>query len=186
MVANKVARRYAKSLMRLAQERKELDVALADMQLIQRVVGENRDLKVMLKSPVIKTYKKLNVIEQIFGKDLSELVKNFVRIITENSRADLLEEIAVGLTDLYNEHNKVVVASIKSATPLNDELREKIKGIVASMDHNTIELVEEVDADLIGGVVLRVGDSQIDASVARQLQELRIELQETNYKNKLG
>lgn len=186
MVANKVARRYAKSLMLLAQERNELERALADMQMIQRIVGDNRDLKAMLKSPVIKTYKKLNVIDQVFGKDISDLVKGFVRIITENSRADLLEEIAVGLTDLYNEHNKVVVANIKSATPLNDDLRAKIKGIVATMEHNSIELVEEVDADLIGGVVLRVGDAQIDASVARQLQELKIELQETNYKNKLG
>lgn len=186
MVANKVARRYAKSLMLLAQERNELDRALADMQLIQRIVGDNRDLRAMLKSPVIKTYKKLNVIDQVFGKGISDLVKGFVRIITENSRADLLEEIAVGLTDLYNEHNKVIVANIKSAAPLDDKLRAKIKGIIATMDHNSIELVEEVDADLIGGVVLRVGDSQIDASVATQLQELKIELQETNYNNKLG
>ncbi len=186
MVASKVARRYAKSLMLLAQERNELDRALADMQLIQKVVGDNRDLRAMLKSPVIKTYKKLNVIELVFGKDISDLVKGFVKIITENSRASILEEIAVGLTDLYNEHNKVVVANVKSATAIDDNLREKIKSIVSTLDHNSIELREEVDSDLIGGIVLRVGDSQIDASVARQLQELKIELQDTNYKNKLG
>lgn len=186
MVANKVARRYAKSLMLLAQERNELERTLADMQLIQRIVGENRDLRAMFKSPVIKTFKKLNIVDRVFGNDLSELVKGFVRIITQNKRSYLLEEIAVGLTDLYNEYNQVVVAHVKTATPMDKTLREKITSVVAAMDHKSIELVEEVDAELIGGAVLRVGDAQIDASVARQLRELKIELQETNYKNKLG
>jgi F-type H+-transporting ATPase subunit delta len=186
MVANKVARRYAKSLMLLAQERNELEKALADMQLIQRIVGENRDLRAMFKSPVIKTYKKLNIIDRVFGNDLGDLVKGFVRIITQNNRSYLLEQIAVGLTDLYNEYNQVVVAHVKTATAMDETLRAKITSIVATMDHKSIELIEEVDAELIGGAVLRVGDAQIDASVARQLQELKIELQETNYKNKLG
>lgn len=184
MVANKVARRYAKSLMLLAQERNELEKALMDMQLIQKVIGENHDLRAMFKSPVIKTYKKLNIVDRVFGNDLGDLVKGFVKIITQNKRSNLLEEIAVGLTDLYNEYNQVVVAHVKIATAMDDALRAKITSIVATMDHKSIELVEEVDPDLIGGAVLRVGDAQIDASVARQLQELKIELQESNYKNK--
>ncbi|MAZ36124.1 MAG: ATP synthase F1 subunit delta [Crocinitomicaceae bacterium] len=184
MVANKVARRYAKSLMLLAQELNELEKALMDMQLIQKVIGENHDLRAMFKSPVIKTYKKLNIVDRVFGNDLGDLVKGFVKIITQNKRSNLLEEIAVGLTDLYNEYNQVVVAHVKTATAMDDALRAKITSIVATMDHKSIELVEEVDPDLIGGAVLRVGDAQIDASVARQLQELKIELQESNYKNK--
>ena len=186
MVANKVARRYAKSLMLLAQERNELEKALADMQLIKKVIGENRDLKAMFKSPVIKTRKKLNIIDRVFGNDLDDLVKGFVRIITQNKRSYLLEEISVGLTDLYNVHNKIVVAHVKTAVPMDDKLRAKVTSIVATLDHKSIELIEEVDADIIGGVVLRVGDAQLDASVARQLQELEIELKESNYKNKLG
>ena len=69
---------------------------------------------------------------------------------------------------------------------MDDKLRAKVTSIVSTMDHKSIELIEEIDADIIGGVVLRVGDAQLDASVARQLQELEIELKESNYKNKLG
>lgn len=186
MVASKVARRYAKSLMLLSVERNEMDAAFNDLLYIKNVLQENRDLRVMLNSPVIKTYKKQNVLNAIFGGQLGDLVNGFVRIITSNNRESLLEEIAVGFVDLYNEYKKVVTAKVTTAVPMDDELKNKVKSIVANLENNSIEIIEEVDPEIIGGVILRVGDVQVDASVSRQLQELKKELQETNFKNKLG
>lgn len=185
MVSNKVARRYAKSLLFLAQERKELDAIKGEMEAIRNIISENRDLRVFLNSPVIKKDKKVDILNQVFSSNMGELVKGFINIITKNNRENLLHEIAIGFVELYNDLNKVITGTVTSAVELDEDTKAKIREIISVMDHNDIQLSSKVDPEIIGGVVLRVGDAQIDASVARQLREIENELITTDYEVKL-
>lgn len=185
MVLNKVARRYAKSLLLLAIERNELDSINSEMKAINSVIGANHDLKVFLKSPVVKKDKKISILNQIFAGSMGDVVKGFVSIITQNNRESLLFDISIAFLDLYNETNKVVTAQVTSAVELNDDVLSKLKEIVGVLENNEIQIQSKIDTELIGGMVLRVGDSQIDASVARQLRELKKELTTEDYIIKL-
>ena len=185
MVTNKVAARYAKSLLLLAQERNELAQIKKEMETLSKVIGENRDLKVMLRSPLVKKDKKINVLNLIFKEDIGTLVKSFIKIIANNNREHLLFHISGAFIELYNEMNKIITANVTSAVALDDELRDKIRNVISVLDHTDILIDEQVNEKLIGGVVLRVGDQQIDASVSRQLRILKNELITEDYISKL-
>ena len=81
--------------------------------------------------------------------------------------------------------NKIITANVTSAVALDDELRDKIRNVISVLDHTDILIDEQVNEKLIGGVVLRVGDQQIDASVSRQLRILKNELITEDYISKL-
>jgi F-type H+-transporting ATPase subunit delta len=185
MVANKVARRYAKSLLLLAQERNELDAVMKEMAVIKRVIDESKDLRVFLKSPVIGKEKKVEILNKIYAGELGAMVQGFVTIITKNNRESILHDIAAAFEELYNEVNKVVSAEVTSAVELSDNVLAKVKSIVSVIDHNEVKIRTKVDPKLIGGVVVRVGDSQVDASVARELREIKKELTSKDYQVKL-
>ena len=185
MVSNKIARRYAKSLMLLARERKELDAVHGEMLIVNKVIEENYDLRVFLKSPVIRKDKKIDVLDKIFKGQMGLMVKGFVSIITKNNREFLLHEISIAFLELYDEVNKVVTGMVTTAVNLEDNLKQKIEKIMSVLEHNEIKIEGKVDPEIIGGVVLRVGDAQIDASVARQLRELKNKLTTEDYSVKL-
>jgi len=185
MVTNKVAARYAKSLLLLAQERNELEQVKKEMETLNKVIDENPDLKIMLRSPLVKKDKKINVLNLIFKDGIGTLVKSFIKIIASNNREHLLYHISGAFVELYNEMNKIITANVTSAVALDNEMRDNIRKIISVLDHSDIQIEEKVNEKLIGGVVLRVGDQQIDASVSRQLRLLKNELITEDYISKL-
>ena len=103
MKETRVAQRYAKSLISLAEERQVLEQVKEDMVIIKSVCEENRDFNNMLKSPVVKTDKKSAILKEIFAKELSELSLAFLNIITKKKREAALGAIANNFIHLYNE-----------------------------------------------------------------------------------
>lgn len=185
VVTNKVASRYAKSLLLLAEERNELEQIKNEMELLNKIIGENPDLKIMLRSPLVKKDKKIQVLNLIFKDGIGSLVSSFIKIIAHNNREHLLYYISGSFVDLYNEMNKIITANVTSAVALDNDMRDKIRNIISVLDNSEILIDEKVNEDLIGGLVLRVGDQQVDASVSRQLRLLKNELITEEYISKL-
>lgn len=181
MKGTRVATRYAKSLLRLALERGELEKAYADMQLIASTCKQSKDLSIFLKSPIIKTDKKLAVLNEIFSNRVSKLTQEFIDVITRKRREIYLEGIANDFVAQYREHKKILTAVITTAVGLDDTLKKKVLEIVKGTAKSEVELVEKVDKDLIGGFVLTIGDKQVDASVARKLKQLTMSFSENPY-----
>ncbi len=169
---SQVARRYAKSLLDFAIERNELDAVAADMALIANTCQSSRDLVVMLKSPIIKTEKKVAVINKVFSGEIGSASVNFINVVAKGKREMLLPEIAIAFTTLYRSHKGIVSAEITSAIPLSELEREKAKSIVAGLGKE-VELTEKIDKSIIGGFIIRVGDKQYDASVASRLSDVK-------------
>ncbi|UTW63768.1 ATP synthase F1 subunit delta [bacterium SCSIO 12741] len=181
MVASKVARRYAKSLLFLAMERGEQQAVFQQLQQVAKVAEENRDLRILLSSPVVQKDKKISILQTIFAGSFGELLNGFVSLLTKNNRESLLQQIAVAYMELYKAENKIVSAQVTTAIPMDDDFRQRIRGVVGALDSNEVEILEDVDAELIGGLKLRIGDIQVDASVARQLREIRNKLTNEDY-----
>lgn len=177
----RVSQRYAKSLIDLSLEKGQLEQVREDMQLVHATVSESHELSLMLKSPVIKTDKKQEVLKAVFGGKIGVITAEFIDIITRKRRESVLGEIAASFLSQYKKHKQILTAVITSASGLDDNLRNQVKQIVKGATGSEVELVEKVDKDLIGGFVLRVGDKQVDASILRQIKNIDRSFSENPY-----
>jgi F-type H+-transporting ATPase subunit delta len=168
-----VAGRYAKSLMELATEKGQVEVVKNDMALVEKVCKENRDFNLFLKSPVIKTDKKVEVLGVLFGEKISALSFSFLKLITGKHREGIIHEIASAFIEQYKVNKKIFTAVVTSAKGLDAKTREKMIDLIRSQMDGEVELIEKIDAETIGGFVLRIGDRQVDRTVARQLSNLK-------------
>ena len=117
------------------------------------------------------------VIKAIFGGKVTKLTSSFFDIICRKKRENFLPAIAVEFHNQYNLMKGIAAASVTTASPLTDDLRNKFTEILQSISgKENIELKEKIDNDLIGGFILKIGDRQIDDSVSGKLRTLRKEL----------
>ena len=169
----RVASRYAKSLIELAQEKSILEDVHNDLHLFEKTCQESRDLRLMLKNPIITSDKKLNAIKAIFGNSFSEVSMLFMEIVSRKNREPLLYSISQEVHRQYNILKGVESATVTTAIPLDNSLRSEFQSMIQKISGKKVELNEKVDSKIIGGYVLQVADKQIDASVKTKLQTLR-------------
>lgn len=181
MQETKAALRYARSLFQLAVERNELEAVSADMDLIHRTILENRELAVMLKSPIIKADKKASIIRAIFEGKIGGTTVAFLNLIIQKRREMHIGQIAHSFVTLYLASNGIEEATLTTAFPIDEAFRRRVTGIVENISGSKVELEEKIDPSIIGGFVLRFGDKQIDASVEREIELLRREFDKNLY-----
>jgi F-type H+-transporting ATPase subunit delta len=181
----RVASRYAKSLIELAQERGVLEQVNEDMNLFAKVLQQNRDLGLMMRNPIVKSDKKLAVINAVFKGKMNDLTLAFFGIVARKGRESMLEFVAPEFTKQYNVYKGITTASVTTAMPLTEELRNELGQKLVAQTGQKVELEEKIDPSLIGGFVLRVGDQQIDSSVKYNLSKLRNKFKDNPYINKL-
>lgn len=175
MKSSKASIRYAQALLEIALEKNNLESVNGDMAYLLTVNEENRDFQMMLTSPIIKADKKIAIFNEIFG-EFEEISKAFVALITKNGREGLLPEIAAAFAALVMKTKGIVPVTIVSASPLDAAVRKQIVDKIEAATPGTIQVTEEVDASLIGGFVVKMGDTRIDASVASKLAQLKQQL----------
>ena len=158
MAQTKVAARYAKSLLDLVAEKGNVEEAFNDMQLVKKTVSENRELLVLLKSPVVNAEKKISILTAIFEKNVSRVTMLFIHLITKNRREDALPEIAEAFVAQYKAMEGITTAVVTSAAVLADDAKKRIEYLVHKAVGGTVELRTEVNTELIGGFILRGGD----------------------------
>ena len=168
-----VASRYAKSLIDLAIESKQLEEVRNDMRLINDVCLHNHDFVNLLNSPVVKTDKKLAIFKAVFDGKISKITGSFLDLIANKRRESYIEDIAKSFDQQYKLYKNITTVTVQSATKLDDSSKKQILELIKKSFSGEIELIEKTDASLIGGFVLTINDSQIDQSVKRKLNDLR-------------
>ena len=186
MADQRVAARYAKSLLDLGKELGTLETMKQDMDLLGKTVAESRDLRLLLRNPIVKHDKKLAILTAIFKGKVSDVTMQFFTILTQKNRESALESMGTEFQAQYNVMQGIQTAMVTSAAPLTPASRAELEQLVIKQTGLTqVKLSEKVDANLIGGFVLRVGDQQIDDSVRTSLRKLRTSLQENSYQQKM-
>lgn len=170
------ATRYAKSLMDLAIESNQLDTVRNDMKAIEKTCRENSDFVLFLKSPIIKTDKKIQVLKALFEGKISSLSLSFLNLITSKNREAYIREITHAFDEQYKTNKNIFTAVVTSAKGLDSVSKQKVLDLIKSQMNGEVELLEKVDANTIGGFILKIGDKQVDRTVARQLSNLKKEL----------
>lgn len=165
--------RYAKSLFTLAIEQDILDQCKEDMQFVADICVSSKELSLLLKSPIIKTSQKRSIFKEVFYKNLTDISVSFIEIITSKKRESLLEGIAKSFVNLYRTHKNIESATVTTAFPLDDDLKQEVIGYIKSHNETKVELQEKVDERIIGGAIIRMEDKQLDASVKTAITELK-------------
>ena len=174
----RVSVRYANSLLQLAIEQKRLDPVIRDMMMISSLYNECRPFRVFLKNPIIHSYKKLEILRTIFKKNVDQLTYLFIELITRKTREDILGDIADQFVIEYRKYKKIEIVDLITSVPVDKSLLESFKKLAVQYvgKGKTIDLKETVNKELIGGFIMKVGDKQIDDSIARQLREVKKKL----------
>lgn len=173
----RAAIRYAKALQQLAQEQQLLDTVIVDVTLIHSTIVNNNELTSMLRSPLIKADKKSSVITAIFDKKINEHTLRFIQLVVSHKREAMLDVICEEFIKVYDALKNIARLTVTTPSALTDALRaELINKIKSDYSLSAVELVEKTDASLIGGMILRMGDKQLDASIRRQLNDIKQEL----------
>ena len=170
----RLASRYAKALIDIAKEQNVLDAVLNDMTLILNTVKSSKELALVTQSPIIKGDKKLEILHAVFGANLQKATTLFMDLVINKGREANLAEIAEAYIHQYNQFNKINTVKVTTAAPLDEELKTAIMAKVAEqIQGNKVEIETEVNPDLIGGFVLQIGDKFFDASVRRDLNDVK-------------
>lgn len=180
MSSYRVAARYAKSLLELAKDQDKLDEVHKDMRLFDHVCKDNRNFVLLLKNPIVNHWKKRAILHAIFEGKVNDLTMAILDITTRKNREGLLPVIAGEFHLQYNVLKGIQEATVVTHFELDESLRNSIKEIVKKISKgNTVELTEKVDEDIIGGYLLKVGDTQVDDTLASKLKELELEFKNT-------
>ncbi|HUR85172.1 MAG TPA: ATP synthase F1 subunit delta [Solirubrobacteraceae bacterium] len=167
-----IAEVYGRSLFAVAQEHDKLDEIREQLGQFADAVHENRDLQIFFFSPYFSTPEKKEGLEKALdGADVT--LVNFLELLIEKHRMPAVFRIRRYYDGLWEQENKVLPVQISTATKLDDKIVEQIGDRISKDTGQKIELTAEVDPDILGGIVLRVGNSILDASIRNRLDNLR-------------
>ena len=167
-----IAQVYARSLFEVAQEQDKLDVVRDQIGEFADALDRSRELQTFFFSPYFSTEEKKQGLDKALeGED--EVVRNFLAVLIENHRMPALFRIRRELDAMWREVNKLLPVQVTSAVELDEAVTRQIGEEIGRQTGRQVELTTNVDPDVLGGIVLRVGNSILDASIRTRLDRLR-------------
>src|SRR5436190_1113074 len=167
-----IAQVYARSLFEAAKEQDKLDEIRDQLGMFADAVAESHDLQVFFFSPYLSTAEKEEGMRRaIEGAD--EAFLNFLDLVVDNHRMPVIFRIRREFDELWERENQLLPVQVTSAVPLDDAIVEEIGSTIGEQTGKEVELSSHVDPDILGGIVVRVGNSILDASIRNRLEQLR-------------
>lgn len=177
MRAAAAARRYARAIFQLAQEQDQRDAVLDDLRALGRVLVESPDFASVLYRPLHPVKERRAAFDAVAERmGLQPTVRHFVSFLIEQRRMQTYPAILEEIERLADEAAGRVEAQVVSAAPLADAELERVRSALAARTGRDVRVATQVDPDLLGGIVARVGDLVFDGSIRTQLAQLRANL----------
>lgn len=169
-----IAGRYATALFELAHDAGELDPVAGDLASLRAALDESDDLTRLVRSPIFGREAQARAIAAVLdGLGTGQTVRNFVGLVAQNRRLFALRDMTLAFARLLADHRGEVVARVASAHPLDERQVAAIRAELAAALKNEVSVETEVEPELLGGLVVRVGSRMIDSSIRTKLQNLR-------------
>ncbi|MEO8415330.1 MAG: ATP synthase F1 subunit delta [Ginsengibacter sp.] len=182
----RLAERYAKSLIDLSAEMKQLDIIHTDMMLLDAICRQSREFVLMLKSPVISANKKNKIVNAVTENKISKLTQTFIKLLCSKNRESNLPEIISSFIEQFNKLKGIHKVKLSTAVPVSEAIKQSfIHQIEKAGSLKNIELETAVDEKLIGGFVLEMEGRLIDASILRDLNDVKKQFANNDYIHKL-
>ncbi len=170
-----IAERYAQSLIDLGKNNDLSYVAIAtDLAAIQLILNRSKDLYDALTNPLVNVDDKENIIDSVFVKDVDKLIINFLKLLVERNRFNLIYDVIAKFNLLLDDVNNVARVEVVSAVSLNENEKNIIlEKLSQKIRDKQISVKYSVDESIIAGLVFKLGDDVLDTSVSHRLEELQ-------------
>jgi F-type H+-transporting ATPase subunit delta len=169
---SKIPVRYSRALFESAVEKKLLDKVYQDMILISEI-SSIAEVKEILKNPVITPSKKKAILFSVLEKNVEKITLSMVGLLISNGRENFLPAVARVFRTETLKYRGITETSLTTAVAVSEKTKKKIVDMVEDVFKTRVDLKESVNKDLIGGFILRINDSYIDASVKNKLRKVR-------------
>tara|TARA_B100001029_G_C14910775_1_gene366373 strand:+ start:265 stop:822 length:558 start_codon:yes stop_codon:yes gene_type:complete len=170
-----ISDRYASALYDLAAEKKVVDPVLNDLLNLKKILNDNKELNLVIRSPLISSPDKLNIFNSLLQKiNGNELTTTFLKVIEKNKRFSSLASIISQFININSHKRGDVLADITSADELNDDQKTNITNQLKNILGDKLSLSFDVDKNIMGGLIVKVGSKMIDTSLANKINKLKI------------
>jgi F-type H+-transporting ATPase subunit delta len=166
-----VAKRYARAVFEVAQERGLVDQIEQDLVLVSNAVLENKGISKILNHPQVSKESKKDLVSQIFQNAVSAETLNFLHLLLDNDRQNLLSSIVRFYTAIANEARGIADAIVTTAKPLSAEEESKIAEQFGKQIQKKLRIQTVVDPSILGGVIVKIGDRLYDGSIKSKLEQ---------------
>jgi ATP synthase, F1 delta subunit len=173
---SKVGLRYATAILEGAGE--ELQTVVQDLEVVKDAIKASRELRQLLKSPIVKNDDKILILKQIFIGRISLKTLESIELLVRKGRSELILDTIEEFERLLDKRNGVVNAEVASAIELDESQKQQVQTRLEKLVGQKIRLQTKVQPDLIGGLTVRIGDTVIDYSIKHQLARLRERLKQ--------
>ena len=167
-----IAAVYARSLFEVAQEQNKLDTVREQIGAFADALDDTRELQVFFFSPYFSTQEKQDGLGRAVT-DADDTVVNFLKLLIENHRMPVIFRVRREYDRLWLKENKLLPVTVTSAVALDDATVKHIGDRIAEQTNLKVDLSSNVDPEILGGIVVRVGNSVLDASIRARLEKLR-------------
>jgi F-type H+-transporting ATPase subunit delta len=167
-----IARVYARSLFEVAKQQGKLDVVREQLGAFSDALADNQELSVFFFSPYFSTEEKKEGLHKAVT-DADPLVMNVLELLVENHRMPVIHRLRKEFDRLWDEENKLLPVDITSAVDLDEDVVKRLGDQISEQTGRHVQLNTHVDPDVLGGIVLRVGNQILDASIRNRLDQLR-------------
>ncbi len=171
-MTSSATRRYAEAAFQIATGQGKVDEWQRDLRAVAELAGDSR-LARAVDSPAAPFDERRRVVEQVLGNRVSREVVNLALLLSSRERFATLPSVAHAFDALVRQSRGIVAATVISSAPLSDDELAAVRRRVEQLAGENVELSTQIDPSLIGGLVVRIGDRQIDASVRGRLERLR-------------
>jgi len=174
-----VARRYARAFFEIADEEKRWEEYYAELDAVCRLIEDNEELKGFLANPIVEQKDKKSLVETLLASlNLSPITANFIRLLTDKKRIIILRDIVDAYREMMDDALNIMRVKVRTAFPLPLELQEQLKAALIEKSGRKVNMEIQEDRDLLGGLVVQMGDLVFDNSVKTQLNKIRNQLGE--------
>lgn len=182
----RLAKRYAKSLIDISIEMGQLEQVFNDVSFLQKVVKSSREFEVLLESPIIHADKKIKIISAITGGLVSSITDTFIKLLCNKGRENNLPGIIRSFISQYNAYKGIHTATLTTAVPVGESVINEFRTkILSSTKVPHLNLETKVDEALIGGFVLEMEGKLIDASIQRDMNDIKKQFASNEYLHRL-
>jgi F-type H+-transporting ATPase subunit delta len=167
-----IAQVYARSLFEVAEEHDNLDDVREQIGQFADALSESRELQTFFFSPYFSTAEKEDGLDRVVS-DADPVILNFLKLLIEKHRMPVVFRIRASYDALWEDENRLLPVQITSAVELDKEIVSQLGDRIAEQTDRKVDISADVDPDILGGIVVRVGNSVLDASVRNRLDQLR-------------
>ena len=171
-----IANRYAEALFELSEEENITKEIYNELNNVVDILKNNKDLDNVLKSPLVAKSEKVQLIETLFNTKINNNLKNFLKILVEKGRISSLKSIKLTFKELLNDKHNIIEGTVISAIALTNEKVKELEEKLSKKYNKNVTLENKVDESILGGVLVRLGNTQIDGSVKTRLDNIKDQL----------